>query len=444
MKKEAKLINGSVKQGLFTLAVPMVFGILSILSFNLIDVFFISKLGIIELAAISFTFPVVIFIGSIAMGLGTGLSAVVSRAIGEGNREKLVKLTTHGILLSIFIVFIFIILGFLTMRPVFSLLGAPFLMLPLIQEYMNVWYIGMIFLVVPIVGNNALRAAGNMVYPGIIMTVGATINAILDPILIFGLFGFPRMELKGAAIATVLARAVTLILSLLALKYKEKMIDFSKHKIVEIIESAKEILYIGIPVAITNVLIPLSIGVLTRIAANFGPIAVASVGVGTRIEAFALVFVMALSSILVPFIGQNLGADKIERICRAKHYSVWFSLIWGAVCWIFFVFVGRNIANIFTNDTEVAVGITHYLWIVPIGYGFQGIFMVINASFNAINKPFLSSALHLVRFFILYIPLCYLGARFFGLNGAFGGVCLSNILAGVFSLMLIKRKFLKC
>ena len=119
------------------------------------------------------------------------------------------------------------------------------------------------------------------------------------------------MELKGAAIATVLARAVTLILSLLALKYKEKMIDFSKHKIVEIIESAKEILYIGIPVAITNVLIPLSIGVLTRIAANFGPIAVASVGVGTRIEAFALVFVMALSSILVPFIGQNLGADKI-------------------------------------------------------------------------------------------------------------------------------------
>ena len=444
MNKEAKLINGSVRQGLFTLAIPMVFGILSILAFNLIDVFFISKLGTIELAAISFTFPVVIFIGSIAMGLGTGTSAVVSRAIGEGNREKLIKLTTHGILLSIFIVIIFVVLGFLTMRAVFSLLGTPFLMFPLIREYMNIWYIGMVFLVVPIVGNNALRAAGNMVYPALIMVIGATINAILDPIFIFGLFGFPRLELKGAAIATVLARAITLILSLLVLRYKEKMIDFSKHKIKEIIFSAKEILYIGVPVAITNVLVPLSIGVLTRIAANFGPRAVASVGVGTRIEAFALVLVMALSSVLVPFIGQNLGANKIERICRAKHYSVWFSLMWGAICWMIFLIVGRQISSVFTGDPKVAMGITHYLWIVPIGYGFQGIFMVINASFNAVNKPFLSSALHVVRFFILYVPLCYFGAKLFGLNGAFWGVCLSNIAAGTLSLVLIKHKFVKC
>ena len=224
--KKAMLVEGAVGKMLFRMAVPMVFGMLGIVVFNLADTFFVAQLGTPELAALSFTFPVVLVVGSIAMGLGVGVSAVISRAIGKGDHNRVQRLTTDSLVLALLIVVVAVILGIFTINPLFTQLGATPEIIALIRQYMTIWYLGAVFVIVPMVGNNAIRATGDTKTPGMIMVVAAAINIVLDPLLIFGLGPFPMLGLKGAAIATVIARATTLIVALWVLIYRDKMVSF--------------------------------------------------------------------------------------------------------------------------------------------------------------------------------------------------------------------------
>ena len=437
MKRKASLTDGPVGRRLLLLTIPMVMGIFAISAFNLADTYFVAQLGTNELAAMSFTFPVVMFVQSIALGLGIGTASVLSRAIGEGDHRKVRRFTTDSLMLALLLVVLFVAAGLLTINPLFTLLGATPDILPLIREYMTIWYIGMVFVTVPMVGNNAIRASGDTKYPSLIMMIAAGINVILDPLLIFGLAGFPRLELAGAALATVIARTTTLVLSLAILHFREKMLDFSLPRIRSAWESWKRILYVGIPSAATNILTPLSMGVVIRLVAQFGPKAVAAVGAGTRVQLFALMVVAALGTSLIPFIGQNWGARKFQRVHLARKYSNRFSFWWGLLCVGVFLLTAAPIARLFSRDPEVIDNIISYLWIVPLGYGLLGISLLTSALFNAINKPLIAAALSLIRMFVLYIPLAYTGAQLFGLRGLFAGMCLANIIGGIISLFWI-------
>ncbi len=172
----SKLTEGPIVPTLIKLTLPMILGIVSMVAFNLIDTMFVGRLGDDELAAISFTFPVVMVVGGIAMGLGIGISAVVSKAIGEKNQEKVIRFTTDGLLLALLIVAIFAIIGILTIDPLFTLLGVNDKIMPLVESYMSIWYLGVIFIIVPMAGNNAIRATGDTVTPSIIMITAAGIS----------------------------------------------------------------------------------------------------------------------------------------------------------------------------------------------------------------------------------------------------------------------------
>jgi len=439
MQRRARLTKGPVGRQLLYLAVPMAMGIFAMVAFNLADTYFVAHLGTKELAAMSFTFPVVMLVHSITFGLGTGTASVVARAIGHGDRRRVQKLTTHALMLAVVTVCVLVVIGLATIDPLFTLLGATPEILPLIRQYMTVWYVGMVFVAVPMVGNNAIRATGDTKYPGLIMMAAASLNMILDPLLIFGLAGFPRLELVGAALATVCARAMALVLSFSILHFRERMVEFALPRIRSVWDSWKQVLYIGIPSAGTNILVPLSMGVVVRLVAQFGTEAVAAVGAGTRVEAFALLTVRALAASLIPFIGQNWGAGKFDRVHLAHRYSNRFSFSWGLLCLAAFLLTAPPIARLFSRDPEVINTIIDYLWIVPIGYGLQGICALASASFNAMNKPLIAVSLSIIRMFLLYIPLAYLGAHVFGLNGLFAGIALANILAGTVAVLWIRR-----
>ena len=326
---QAKLIEGNIPGQLVRLTLPMFVGILGMISFNLIDTFFVGRLGAKELAAMSFTFPVVMIIGSISMGLGIGASSVISRAIGEGAHRKVVRLTTDGLLLALLTVIVFVTAGLFTLEPLFTALGADAELLPLIESYMKIWYLGVPFVIIPMVGNNAIRATGDTKTPSAIMFVAIVVNSVLDPLLIFGIGPFPRMELEGAALATVIARAVTLIVAFWVLWKREKMLSLAIPKITQVFNSWKKILYVGVSAAGTNLIIPISIGIITRLVSAHGNEAVAGFGVASRIEAFSLTIMMALGSVMAPFAGQNLGAGKIGRIRTALKLGRGFSMVWG-------------------------------------------------------------------------------------------------------------------
>jgi putative MATE family efflux protein len=441
-KNKAKLIQGSVDKILISMTIPMVLGIFSMVAFNLIDTFFVGRLGTNQLAALSFTFPVILVVSSIALGLGVGASSVISRAVGEGNHDKVKRLTTDSLILSLFVVVVFVIIGFFTINPLFKILGANTYILPYIIKYMRIWYAGMIFVVVPMVGNNAIRATGDAKIPGIIMLVGATINGILDPLFIFGIGPFPQLGIEGAAIDKVIARAITMIISLYILIYKEKIITFNILPIKDTIASWKQILFIGIPTAATRILGPIALGIITRLIASYGTAAVAAFGVSSRIEFFSLAVIMALASVIGPFVGQNWGAGKHHRVKKGIKYSHHFSFIWGITAFVFLAIFARPIASIFSNNALTISTIVLYLKIAPLGYGLHGILHLSTSVLNVLNKPIHSFMLIFATLFLLFIPNAFIGSYLMGITGIFISIAMTYIISGIAGYFLLKKVLL--
>ena len=218
------MIEGPVGPSLIRLAVPMIFGLVSILLINLVDTFYISMIGVQELVAISFTFPVTFTLMSFSFGIGIGAATVISRAIGEGDHHRVQRLTTDSLLLVASIILVVSGLSYLNLQSIFKLMGASDESFPLIEEYMIPWLIGVVFVVIPIVGNSAIRATGDTKTPSIIMVIAAIVNAVLDQILIFGYGPFPEMGIKGAAFATVISYISIMIAGLWVLGKRKQML----------------------------------------------------------------------------------------------------------------------------------------------------------------------------------------------------------------------------
>ena len=425
------LTQGSVSTLLAKLTLPMVWGVFAVIAFNLVDTFFVAKLGTNELAAMSFTFPVVTVLGSISMGLGTGTSSVVARAVGQGDRQTVKRLTTNSLTLSVLIVAVFVAIGLLTLDPLFRLLGAEDALLPLIREYMLVWYLGMVFLVVPMVGNSAIRAAGDTTIPSAIMTISAGVNILLDPLLIFGFGPIPAMELQGAALATVIARATTLVASLMVLHYRERMLLWCLPTWDTVRGCWRSILAVGLPAAASNMVSPVAIGFITRLMAGYGPAAVAGFGIASRVESFSLIAILALTASIGPFVGQNWGAKSYDRVVTALNLSFRFCLVYGVVVAALLAIFAVPIARVFNTNLEVVSISRQYLTIVPITYVAAGAIYIASSTFNALGKPVPSLVMTFSRMLVFYVPLAYLGSWLFGVTGVFAAAAIANAAVGL-------------
>ena len=410
------------------------------MTFSLVDTFFIGMLGTEQLAAIGFTIPVIFIVMNFSMGLTIGLSSVLAKTLGSGNHHLAARITTDNLILSTFIVCLISFSGLLTISPLFTLLGADPEILIYINEYMQLWYLGVAFLVIPMVGNGAIRATGDMKTPSVIMIIAGGLNGILDPFFIFGIGPFPEMGMRGAAVATLIAWAVTFVAAIWILRVREKLITYKLPTLQEVLASWQPVLYIGIPAAVTNLLIPLATGVLTAIVANYGPEAVAAFGVGSRIEVIAMVVIMSLSTTMQPFIGQNLGAGKLSRIREAISISFKFTLWFQFLIYGLLILFSGLIASTFSDDPEVIKVIVLFLLIVPVSYAFQGLQMVISSVLNALNQPIDAMFLSIIRLFVFYIPFAYIGSIYYDIEGIFWGMVISNFIACAIAYSWVTRK----
>ena len=438
-RKNIVLVEGDIKQILIKMTIPMIFGMLGIIAFNLADTYFVGKLGTVQLAALTFTFPVVLVINSINHGLGIGTSVVISRVVGENNHKKINRLSTDSLSLGIVFSIIAVIIGELTIEPLFRMLGADNSTMPYIIKYMRIWYAGAPFIVIPMIGNNVIRALGDTKTPSIVMMVSAATNIILDPILIFGFGPFPEMGVTGAAIATVISRALTFCFAIYVLAIREKVIKFNLVPLKNILNSWKTILYIGVPNAIAKMIVPIGAGIVTRLIASFGTEVVAGYGIATRIEFLALSVVFALSSVVPVFVGQNFGANKLSRIREGVKLSEKFSVSFGIIMYMLLVILARPISYLFTDSKEVSDIVVTYLRIVPLGYTLQGVLQIINGALNALHQPIKASALNLVQMLVVYIPLAIFMSNIFGIIGIFVSLVVSYFIVGTISHYVFKR-----
>ena len=428
---QARLTEGPVGRHLVAMAVPVFFGIFTMMLQAFIDMWFIGRVGDRELAALSFAFPVLMVVTSVAIGLGAGTSSVVARAIGANNHRRARRLATDSLILSFGITAAMSLIGVLTIGPLFRLLGAPEDMIPLIAGYMNILYIGVPFVVVGMVAMSSMRATGDTRLPSMLMVLASLTNIALDPILIFGIGPVPAMGLNGAAMAALLSRLSIFIGAVYLMKHRLDLVTFNKPDKNEMISSWGDILHVGIPAAGTNAIIPIATGVITAMLAQYGPEAVAGFGVASRVESMTLVMFYALSAVIGPFVGQNVSANRPDRIFQALWFCTIFCIGTGLLIALGLYVSGEWIPSLFSDNVQVTGVGALFLTIVPISYGAYGMVMVMNASFNGMGKPMPAVHISVARMVVIYVPLAIVAERFLGIGGIFGAYMAANIITGV-------------
>ncbi|HSC68009.1 MAG TPA: MATE family efflux transporter, partial [Cellvibrio sp.] len=416
-----------------------VWGLTATMSLNAVETFFIAQLGREPLAALSFTFPVIMVLTSLGIGLGAGTSSAVARAIGEGDSRKAQRLATDAMSLTFIISTSVCLLGWLTLEPLFFALGATPDLIPLIRSYMAIWYFSAPCLMVPMVCLSAMRAMGMSQVQGYLMGGAALLNVILDPILIFGLLGAPALGLQGAALASLITRALMLVVALYILHARLQMLvnPFLPWK--KLKQSWHSIIEVGIPAMVANVIIPIASAIVVAMVAVYGTDAVAALGIAMRIEPLALIAFYALSGVVGPFFGQNSGAGKVGRLHEAARVLTGFCLAFGMVLALILGFFGADLAGLFGDHPEVVTITATYLMIVPISYGAYGLVMSVNAAFNGLGRPWPAMILSAGRVLFVYLPLAWLGQYWWGITGLFIATALANLLLGGWALLWLKK-----
>ena len=435
----AVLVDRSVTRTLYSMAVPMLAGTFAMNAYSLTDAWFVSRLGTIPLAAMGFVLPVIMLMTFVAGGLGVGVTTLVSHAIGRHDHDDGARLVTHGLVLMVSVSVVLSVTGFLTVGPVFSRMGADGRTLPLINQYMSIWYLGSLTMALPWLGNGILISCGDSKTAARFMMLGAGLNAVLNPFFIFGWLGLPAMGIAGSALATVLAQTVTTVLLISLLGRKHRLLAFGGWNFERFFASARRILRFAVPSILSMMLMPISAGVVTSILSRFGAEAVAAAGAAGRIEMFAFVIPMALGMSLTPFVSQNFGADRLDRIREARRASNRFALLYGGCVAVLFFIAAPWMAAAFTDDPKVTEILVSYVRIISFGYGMMEVHRYSGFFLTGLHRPVSTTALNALRVLVLLIPLSLLGAHFFEVRGVFFGRLITDLAVGGIGIAWVSR-----
>ncbi len=424
------LTTGPLGPHLVRMTIPTLWGMMAVIFVQLADTYFISLMDDTHiLAGISFTFPVTMFISHLVFGINIALSSVVSRLIGARDLDDTRRVVLHGLLLALGVSSFIAIITFLSLKPLFTLLGADELTWPSIAQYMPLWLISSVVLAIPVNANSAMRAAGNTLIPAAIMTAIAVINLILNPILIFGFMGIPAYGVMGSAIATLIAYTLGAIFALYLVR-KKNLIAIDGLHLDKFKDSLRRLLVIAVPAGIANIIMPATNAVIVAFMSAHGSAAVAAFGIVTRVEAVSMLFVIALAIGMVPIIGQNWGAQNFERAQKTIHYSIMFNLLWSAAVAVILALCAMPIARSFSDDPAVVHYAALFFWTVPFSYGLGNLVFGWSSAFNAMGKPQRGFVMIFVKCLVMTIPAVYIGGHLYGVLGVFIAIAIVNLVSG--------------
>ena len=431
MGRKRNYTTGPIGQVMLKTALSMLPGTLAISGYNIVDTYFVSKLGTIPLAAMGYTFPVVMLIGCLYRGLDNGMLTPAAQALGGEKNERAARLVSSGAMLLILVAMTIGIVGSSTIEPLFRMLRANDDVMPHIHAYMNIWYLGSVTGALSMAGNSLLVTAGESRIAGLMMLGGLLFNALLDPLCIFGWGFVPAMGVAGAALATVIAQVLSMAAAAAILHLKLHMIAPFKMPWRLLWGNWKTILRYGVPSICAMLLVPVGSMVVTYAVTNVGGNqAVAAVAAAGRVEMVAFVFPMSLGIALLPMIGQNYGAKQWERINSCRRFSMRFAGVMMFMMAIIYFIFAEKIAGFFSDDPEVVKIMVRYLRIVP--WGFAGIEVHRFGGFFLAGcaHPQASAMLNGGRVVVLLIPLTLLAVLMNSLIGIFYARLVTDLVAG--------------
>ncbi len=412
---------------------PMMFGVLSLMSFQLVDSAFIGQLGILPLAAQGFTMPLQMVIIGLQVGLGIATTAVIARVLGAQQPQKAKQLGGLVIILGAVMVFTMCLIIWFSRGPILSLLGAQADVFPVIDSYWPVWLASCWTGAMIYFAYSVCRANGDTKLPGLMMVITSILNMILDPIFIFHF----DLGLNGAAWATILSFSIGFCIILPSI-FKRHWISFSWHDL-PIAQSIKELNAVMSPAMMSQLLPPLSSMMATKIIAGFGAAAVAGWAMASRIEFFAIVVVLALTMSIPPMVGKMLGAKQFDDIQKLIRIAAKFVLTWQIGLAILLFIVAKPLANLLSTDSNVISVIQAYLMWVPISLSSLGICMLMVSVCNALGVSMRALTISILRLFACFLPMIWLGSTLFGLHGVFMGALVGNTMAGIMAWIMYNK-----
>jgi len=437
MSGKRRYTTGPIGSVMLKSALSMLPGTLAISGYNIVDTYFVSMLGKIPLAAMGYTFPIVMLIGCLYRGIDNGILTPVAQNLG-GNRDfRASRLISSGIIFMILLALTVGTIGSGTIEPLFrNLLCANDEVMPDIRSYMTLWYLGSVTSALGMAGNSLLVASGESRIAGLVMLGGLFLNALIDPLFIFGFAFFPAMGVAGAAVATVIAQAICMGVTLTILHKKLHLIGSFRLPRNILLQHWRTIIRYGVPSACAMLLIPVGSTVVTRAVGEVGGnTAVAAAAAAGRIEILAFVFPMSLGITLLPMIGQNYGAGAWERINSCRRFAMRFAggmLLFMSLLYTVFA---EKMAGFFSRDPEIIAIMVDYLRIIS--WGFAGIEIHRFGGFflTGCARPTAGAMLNGGRVVVLLIPLTLLAVHFQSLNGIFYARLATDLLSGVAGLI---------
>ena len=431
---KAKFITGSTMRHVISMTVTGSIGLIAVFFVDALNLLYISMLGKEELSAsIGFASTLLFFITSVAIGLTIGTSALVARALGRGDRQAAAKAGGAALLLSALIVTLITLLTLPFLSPLVTFLGATGRTHDLTVMYLQWVLPSSTLLAVGMGASGILRGVGDAKRAMMITLIGAIIAAILDPILIFWL----GLELKGAAITTIVSRAAILVVGLYGAWFVHRLVKIEG--LAGVKQIAAPFFKIGFPAILTQLATPVGNAYVTIEMAKFGDDAVAGWAIIGRLVPVVFGVIFALSGSVGPILGQNYGAKLYHRLYETMRDALIFTAIYTVLAWALLAIFHTQVANLFGATGLTGELVNFFCLFVAGSFLFNGALFVANAAFNNLGYPTLSTVFNWGRATLGTFPFVWVGAHYYGAIGVMAGWGLGSVIFGIAGIIACFR-----
>jgi putative MATE family efflux protein len=440
--KKVDLTKAPIGKSLLILSVPIIFANILHMAYTLIDTFWVGRLGANAVAAVSMSFPILFLMLSLGMGLGIAGTILVAQYKGKNDLKKVDHVSAQMFLMMFFVSLVLSVAGFYASGPILRLMGADPAFLGQATSYLQVLFVGMIFMFMYFVFGALMRGVGDVITPMVIMLITVILNAILDPIFIMGWWGIPAYGVSGAAIVTIMTEGLAGVVGLLMLftnKYgiRLKIKDFKPD-----FKLMYKMFRLGLPSSIEQSVRAIALSLMFYLVARFGTQIVAAYGIGTRILSFAIIPSVGIATATSTLVGQNMGAGQINRAEKVAWLSsgIGFGVL--TIFGILTFFYAKNLSGFFLpgEPTVIAEAVT-MLKIISLTFGFMSVQQVLTGALKGAGDTFVSMMLTIITTVIILFPLAFVLSGFTPLkqNGIWWTYPITYILGTIITLIWFIR-----
>ncbi|MCT4688772.1 MATE family efflux transporter [Vallitalea sp.] len=441
-KKNIDATKGDIKNNLWILAWPIMIGNLIQVIYNMTDTYWVGKLdnSTEAIAAVTITFSVVFVLVSLAAGLGIGSATLAAQYYGAREYKKVDEVTYTSLIIIGAIALFFVAGGIIFYKQLFALLQTPDNIIHLAKDYFIIIMVGMIFMFIFFIMSGILRGIGDTRTPMIAGIVSGVINMILDPFLIFGWGIFPELGITGAAYATVISRVFASGYIFYVVLRGKTFLKMNLRNIKVDLKITKQLFKIGVPSSISQAVISLGGTVILSRVNMFGDVAIATHGIGNRLESLLIMPTMGLAQAASSIVGQNLGAGQKERAFKTGQYAMKVSFCVLVIMGAIFAIFPSVFFDIFSDDKEVIEMGRYYIYGITLLFAFVGCRIVMSNVFQGAGAASVSMWLSLICLWVFRVPLSYaLSYTQLGIKGLWLGVGLSFIVSFFFMYYFYKK-----